>query len=89
MVYAEVRTLFGLRMRQAGLVYAIGDHSIVGQVVQGRRTSKGWSEIKILSAKDSFKNNFVTLPHKVRFSGSPGDSVRFQHETRTRRTAIQ
>lgn len=45
-VHAEVRTLFGLRMRQAGLVYAIDDNSIVGRVVQGRRTSKGWSEIK-------------------------------------------
>jgi hypothetical protein len=45
-VYAEVRTLLGLRMRQAGLVYAIEDHSIVGRVVQGRRTSKGWSEVK-------------------------------------------
>jgi superfamily II DNA or RNA helicase len=45
-VCTEVRTLLGFRVRQAGLVYAIGDHSVVGQVAQGRRTSEGWSEVK-------------------------------------------
>lgn len=45
-VCSEVRTLLGFRVRQAGLVYSIGDHSVVGRVAQGRRTSEGWSEIK-------------------------------------------
>lgn len=42
-VCVEARTLLGFRVRQAGLVYAINDQSIVGQVAQGRRTSEGWS----------------------------------------------
>ena len=45
-VCSEVRTLLGLRVRQAGLVYFIADHSIIGRVAQGRRTSEGWSEVK-------------------------------------------
>lgn len=45
-VCSEVRTLFGFRVRQAGLVYSIDDNSIVGRVAQGRRTSAGWMEIK-------------------------------------------
>jgi superfamily II DNA or RNA helicase len=45
-VCSEVRTLLGLRVHQVGLVYAIGDHSVVGRVAQGRRTSEGWSEMK-------------------------------------------
>jgi superfamily II DNA or RNA helicase len=45
-VCAEVRTLLGLRVRQAGLVYAIGDHAVVGRVAQGSRTPQGWSEVK-------------------------------------------
>ena len=45
-VCAEVRTLLGLRVHQAGLVYAIGDQSVVGRVVQGRRASGAWSEVK-------------------------------------------
>jgi hypothetical protein len=43
---SEVRTLLGLRVHQAGLVYSIGDHSVVGRVTQGRRTSEGWSEVR-------------------------------------------
>ena len=43
-VCAEVRTLLGFRVHQAGFVYAIGDRSIVGRVAQGRRASKEWSE---------------------------------------------
>ena len=42
----EVRTLLGFRVRQAGLVYDIGNHSVVGRVAQGRRSSKGWLELK-------------------------------------------
>jgi superfamily II DNA or RNA helicase len=45
-VCSEVRTLFGFRVYHAGVVYAISDHAVVGQVVQGRRTSEGWSEWK-------------------------------------------
>lgn len=45
-VCSEVRTLLGFRVRQAGLVYSIGDYSVVGRATQGRRTSEGWSEVK-------------------------------------------
>ena len=45
-VCSEVHTLFGFRVHQAGLVYAVSDHSVVGRVVQGRRASEGWSEVK-------------------------------------------
>ena len=42
----EVRTLLGFRVRHAGMVYSINDHSIVGRVAQGERTSEGWTEQK-------------------------------------------
>ncbi len=45
-VCAEVRTLLGFRVHQAGLVYAVDDQSIVGRVAQGQRTSEGWSEFR-------------------------------------------
>jgi superfamily II DNA or RNA helicase len=45
-ICAEVRTLLGLRTRQAGFVYSMADHSIVGRVAQGRRTAEGWSAVK-------------------------------------------
>jgi superfamily II DNA or RNA helicase len=45
-VCLEVRTLLGFRVHQAGLVYSIGDHSVVGRAAQGRRTSEGWSGVK-------------------------------------------
>jgi len=45
-VCLEVRTLLGFRVHQAGLVYSIGEHSVVGRAAQGRRTSEGWSEFK-------------------------------------------
>ena len=45
-VCSEVRTLLGFRVHQVGLMYAIGDHSVIGRVAQGRRTSEGWSEMK-------------------------------------------
>ena len=44
-VCTEVRTLLGLRVRYAGLVYEIENSSIVGRLVQGRRSSNGWEEI--------------------------------------------
>jgi hypothetical protein len=45
-VCTEVRTLFGLRTHQAGLLYDISGDAIIGRVVQGRRASGGWSEFK-------------------------------------------
>jgi hypothetical protein len=45
-VCSEVRTLFGFKVHQVGLVYTIGEHAVVGRVAQGRRTSEGWSEMK-------------------------------------------
>lgn len=45
-VCTEVRTLLGLRLRQAGFVYEINSQSIIGRVVQGRRSSDGWEEMR-------------------------------------------
>lgn len=45
-VSSEVRTLLGFRVHQAGLVYSIGDHSVVGRATLGQRTSKGWLEAR-------------------------------------------
>jgi hypothetical protein len=45
-ICVEVRTLLGFRVRHAGMVYSINDHSIVGRVAQGERTSEGWTEPK-------------------------------------------
>ena len=42
-ICSEVRTLLGLRVRQAGLVYSIGDGSVIGRAALGRRSSDGWS----------------------------------------------
>ncbi len=42
-VCTEIRKLLGFRVHQAGLVFAVADGSIVGRVVQGRRTRNGWS----------------------------------------------
>jgi hypothetical protein len=41
-ICSEVRTLLGLRVHQAGLLYSIEDGSIVGRVAVGKRTAKGW-----------------------------------------------
>jgi len=45
-VCAEVRTLLGLRVRHAGLVYEVSSESIVGRLGQGRRSSRGWEELR-------------------------------------------
>lgn len=45
-VCTEVRTLLGLRVRQAGFVYEISSRSIIGRIVQGRRSSTGWEEMR-------------------------------------------
>ncbi len=41
-ICSEVRTLLGLRVHQAGLLYSVEDESIVGHIAMGKRTSKGW-----------------------------------------------
>lgn len=41
-VCSEVRTLLGLRVQQASLLYDIEEGSIVGRVAMGKRTAKGW-----------------------------------------------
>jgi hypothetical protein len=38
----EVRTLLGLRVQQAGLLYSMEDGAIVGRIAVGKRTAKGW-----------------------------------------------
>jgi hypothetical protein len=42
----EVRTLLGLRLQHAGSIFSIDDHSVVGRIALGRRTSEGWSEVR-------------------------------------------
>jgi hypothetical protein len=41
-VCVEVRTLLGLRKRQAGFVYEVDSESIIGRIVQGRRFTASW-----------------------------------------------
>jgi hypothetical protein len=41
-ICSEVRTLLGLRVQQAGLLYSMDDKSIVGRIAMGKRTAKGW-----------------------------------------------
>ena len=42
----EIRTLFGLRYRYAGLVYSINDRKILGRIVQGQRSAREWAEAR-------------------------------------------
>src|SRR5262245_37801893 len=44
-VCSEIRTLLGLRVHYAGLLYSIEEASIVGRIAVGKRTPKGWTEI--------------------------------------------
>jgi hypothetical protein len=41
-ICSEVRTMLGLRVHQAGLLYSIEDGAIVGRIAMGKRTPKGW-----------------------------------------------
>jgi hypothetical protein len=41
-ICSEVRTLLGLRVHQAGLLYSVDDGSIVGRIAMGKRTPNGW-----------------------------------------------
>jgi superfamily II DNA or RNA helicase len=45
-VCSEVRTLLGIRVQQAGLIYCIAENSVVGRVALGKRSSEAWSEHK-------------------------------------------
>jgi hypothetical protein len=45
-VCSEIRTLLGLRLHYAGLLYSIEDASIVGRIALGKRTTKGWMEAR-------------------------------------------
>ncbi len=45
-VCCEIRTLLGLRVQHVGLIYAVGNQSIVGRVARGRRNSERWLEAK-------------------------------------------
>jgi len=46
-VCSEVRTWWGLKIRQAGFVYSISNNCVIGSVVQGQRTSEGWSGARV------------------------------------------
>ena len=41
-ICSEVRTLLGLRVHQAGMLYSMEDGAIVGRIAMGKRTPKGW-----------------------------------------------
>jgi hypothetical protein len=41
-ICADVRTLLGLRVQKAGMLYSLEDGTIVGRISIGKRTPKGW-----------------------------------------------
>ena len=41
-ICAEVKTMLGMRKHYAGFVYSIAKKSIVGKIVQGKRTQETW-----------------------------------------------
>jgi hypothetical protein len=41
-ICVELRTLLGLRVQQAGMLYSIQDDSFVGRIAMGKRTPEGW-----------------------------------------------
>jgi hypothetical protein len=44
----ETKNWFGLKTRQAGLLYAISDHEAVGRIVTGKRGSEAWTMEKVI-----------------------------------------
>jgi hypothetical protein len=38
----EIRTLLGMKVRQAGAIFDLADHSIVGRVTEGKRDGNFW-----------------------------------------------
>lgn len=43
-ICSQVKTLFGLRVQQAGLLYSIEERPIVGRIAIGKQTSADWIE---------------------------------------------
>jgi hypothetical protein len=43
-ICCEVKTLLGLRTNYLGAIYDIARHTVVGQIVSGKRSSNGWIE---------------------------------------------
>ncbi|KQK29137.1 hypothetical protein ARD30_19875 [Bosea thiooxidans] len=41
-ICSESKTMLGLRVRQLGMIYDLSDQSIVGRIVQGKRSGSGW-----------------------------------------------
>src|SRR5213593_141480 len=41
-VCVQTKNWFGLKTRQAGLLYAIRDQAAVGRIVPGKRDAEGW-----------------------------------------------
>lgn len=42
---AETRSFLGMRVRQIGAVYAVGEKSVVGRIATGKRGSQGWVQL--------------------------------------------
>ncbi len=41
-ICTEVKTLFGIRVQQVGVLYSVTDRQVVGRLAKGRRTHNGW-----------------------------------------------
>jgi hypothetical protein len=39
---AEASSFLGMRVRQVGAVYAVGENSVVGRIASGKRGPHGW-----------------------------------------------
>jgi hypothetical protein len=42
----EVRTFLGIRVRQVGAVYDLGESAIVGRLAMGKRGANSWTELR-------------------------------------------
>jgi hypothetical protein len=42
---AEARSFLGIRVRQVGAVYAVGEKSVVGRIASGKRGPQGWVQL--------------------------------------------
>jgi hypothetical protein len=41
---AEASRFLGMRVRQVGAVYAMGEKTVVGRIASGKRGPRGWIE---------------------------------------------
>jgi hypothetical protein len=41
----EARSFLGIRVRQVGAVYAVGEKSVVGRIATGKRGPQGWVQL--------------------------------------------